>query len=518
MQRYTSKTNLAHIKCFSMDTACESACSKQPESSQVRKSRASVPEFDWGNCVICLKKSHKKDHRLSQILTKDREFKLKEAAECKSDEDMLLRILHEDLIARDAVYHSACFSTYVRKSGTNTVDIESYHSTAFTKLITDIDYELHCNNKGFSLSTLLEMYRSYLPDNLTETYTTQKLQARLLKYYGESIVVQKQYGQGMSSIIMSSNISMSDAIRTVTDQKSKLHVNQLKTDLLESPPSEDPDSILYLAATILRNDMASYITTTDYPSPKQISLSSSQNIMPSLTTKFIEWLVDKSAFDASGDDYQVSDDKKRKCIALTECLVANSLKVETPLQIGLAIQLHHEYGSRNLIDTLNSHGFYINYDDLTKFITSVATSELEHIQAETYIPSGIIPVSSGGFLVQEGDDNVDINAETIDGKNTFHSMARVVFQEQKPGATDHALGSIKRGQNKSLPMSEDIDSLMKCLPFEKPKQRAEPPCKDHAKTQIVTCQNTLHPHSSDVSWVILRSLPHNVIPQHCRYK
>jgi hypothetical protein len=27
--------------------------------------------------------------------------------------------------------------------------------------------------------------------------------------------------------------------------------------------------------------------------------------------------------------------------------------------------------------------------------------------------------------MQEGSDNIDINADTIDGKNTFHSLARV---------------------------------------------------------------------------------------------
>ena len=39
-------------------------------------------------------------------------------------------------------------------------------------------------------------------------------------------------------------------------------------------------------------------------------------------------------------------------------------------------------------------------------------------------------------LVQEGDDNVDINRQTIDGNNILHAMARVLFQEQ---ATDQAL-------------------------------------------------------------------------------
>jgi hypothetical protein len=32
----------------------------------------------------------------------------------------------------------------------------------------------------------------------------------------------------------------------------------------------------------------------------------------------------------------------------------------------------------------------------------------------------------GGDLIQEGADNIDINTETVDGKNTFHSIA--IFQ------------------------------------------------------------------------------------------
>jgi hypothetical protein len=32
------------------------------------------------------------------------------------------------------------------------------------------------------------------------------------------------------------------------------------------------------------------------------------------------------------------------------------------------------------------------------------------------------------YAYKEGADNIDINTETIDGKDTFHSMAMAVFQ------------------------------------------------------------------------------------------
>ena len=64
-------------------------------------------------------------------------------------------------------------------------------------------------------------------------------------------------------------------------------------------------------------------------------------------------------------------------------------------------------------------------------MTSLAEDEVWRIN---YVPSSVIPVNEGGGFIQEGDDNIDINVEAIDGKNTFHSMARVVFQERNVNA------------------------------------------------------------------------------------
>ena len=54
--------------------------------------------------------------------------------------------------------------------------------------------------------------------------------------------------------------------------------------------------------------------------------------------------------------------------------------------------------------------------------------EVNKIENGSYIPDGIIGNSNGQYLIQEGADNIDINAQTIDGKDTFHSMARVVLK------------------------------------------------------------------------------------------
>ena len=62
--------------------------------------------------------------------------------------------------------------------------------------------------------------------------------------------------------------------------------------------------------------------------------------------------------------------------------------------------------------------------------------------------NGICPQMLGGGFIQGWSENVDLNTELIDGKNTFHSMARVVFQvDDKPTSlTQMATVKMKRGQ------------------------------------------------------------------------
>ena len=83
------------------------------------------------------------------------------------------------------------------------------------------------------------------------------------------------------------------------------------------------------------------------------------------------------------------------------------------LQIGLAVQLHHHYASRSLIDTLSRHGVCSTYDEVLKFNENAA------LEQGTDIPS------FEGQFVQYVADNVDHNVRTLDGRDTFHGMGMV---------------------------------------------------------------------------------------------
>ena len=63
-------------------------------------------------------------------------------------------------------------------------------------------------------------------------------------------------------------------------------------------------------------------------------------------------------------------------------------------------------------------------------------------------------VSDGGQSIHEEDDSTDINAETIDWKNTFHSMARVFLQNQQVNEQTSDSVHIPVGSDKSLKLTE----------------------------------------------------------------
>ena len=137
-----------------------------------------------------------------------------------------------------------------------------------------------------------------------------------------------------------------------------------------------------------------------------------------------------------------------------------------------------------------------------------SAAEVEKLQEGVYVPNGTVSFTDGGNLVHEGDDNSDINAKTLDGKNTFHSMARVVFQEQSTYSPATRKISVKHGKSKSLLVCKQSESLMQCVAFKKPKLLAEPVRNEVLENSCKTGTNPV-PY---LAWCLLRLLPRGVLP------
>jgi hypothetical protein len=158
-----------------------------------------------------------------------------------------------------------------------------------------------------------------------------------------------------------------------------------------------------------------------------ISLSHSLNVMPPVLKTFLCWLLDDVAYDTVNKDHTIPPEKLRKCMALAETTVSINKNSFTPFSLGLALQMHHVYGSKNLVETLHSHGFYASYNELRRYLTNLADHEINKIENGTYIPHGICSLPGEVTLIQKGADNADINTETIDGKDQDTSRASAFF-------------------------------------------------------------------------------------------
>ena len=118
----------------------------------------------------------------------------------------------------------------------------------------------------------------------------------------------------------------------------------------------------------------------------------------------------------------VPSELKRNSIGHCIIQAARPRSVITPTLFGLGVEVDHLFGSKWLINELSRLGFFISYEEVTRYKQSVIHSEsLENLLAE-YFP---------GTFTQWVADNVDHNVATLDGQGTFHGMGVIAVSSPK---------------------------------------------------------------------------------------
>ena len=156
-----------------------------------------------------------------------------------------------------------------------------------------------------------------------------------------------------------------------------------------------------------------------------------------------------------------------------------------PLQIGLGLELHHQFASKFLIDTLSNLGFCKSYLEVRMF------------EKKTTVTQAQFTEDARGKFVQFIADNVDHNVVTLDEKRTVHMMRiiatttpgifynsivvprrKITDEEIKPMSSDMVKGYNKREEELlhglmfkkfDIPVVQDkyesLDMLWKCSRF-----------------------------------------------------
>lgn len=502
-ETYTSRQNLRYM----IDKTDELA--KMPESTARRVQRIS---FDWSKCFFCKNKTHKKDTKLINILTFEACESVKNAAEVKNDEEMLHTIRSvNDLIAAEAKYHKACYSSYTSKSnlkfqGPSAKEV-SKHDEAFNDLISLITPKI-ITGKAYDMNNLLSMFKESLKIKGAdcEGYTRQKLKARLKSHFKEGLVFYQPQST-KPELAFSSSVSLYDVINAAYS----LPATEPTTGIPHSLSDQNNDAMMvYSVAQIIRGEISQCKGIKLQPlNVDDLSLHNSKALLPRSLYWFLRWVI-------TGEDYKGGSDgfcetgepcsnlaDERKIIMTGQDLLhcASHARVKLPKHVSLAISVRHLTGSKQMITLLNRMGHCCSYEEVELVDTSLANEVLaKSDETGVVIPSNIHP----GVFVQMAADNNDINEETIDGKHTTHATTLVVYQRKQfgpiPPRQIHANHSQKRRSLDSARNTLAIQEVNFCG-----RQAPLTSFLSQIKMEWFQCNNQfLSACTQDLAWMLLR--------------
>lgn len=420
-----------HTKCRKDYCNPTRIASHLKQSTSTDASRASTPvlrsqeqKFSFQeNCLFCGQPAKydgkKKGYEVFPVRTKDFQDSVREVC-LERDDSWALKILARleyasDLHAADAIYHQQCSVNFrTKKQIPQPFDEEKSiprkkgrphdiaRSDAFHKVAKYLEQN---DDEQITVGDLTEKMKVYLEedkgsDGMCEPYTIKHMKKKLFERFGDDVIITEINGRPnvVTFRPKASNI-LNDFLHA--SRKDASDIDHEKIRLVKT------------AAKLIKADIKDVqISKETYPSCDDIS-SAEQNvdILPeTLRLLLNELFVGKTC------------DLKIAAIGQAIMQAARPRVLITPLQIGLGIQMHHQFASRFLLDTLSNLGFCSSYQEVKMFESSAAISR------GTGIPGFV-----QGHFVQYVADNVDHNIRTIDGHNTFHGMG--IIAGVTPGTT-----------------------------------------------------------------------------------
>ena len=323
-----------------------------------------------------------------------------------------------DLHAADGLYHHSCSGNFRyfksvpiefqnapdakrRKSGRP--KDEDKHE-AFQKMCAYLELN---NEEQLTVTSLRLIMKGYLCNPDSEAYDNYSLKKHLKKHFKDSIHFCE--GEGLENIV------------TMREQTSEIMRSYYKQKCQEGDEESQKRAIIETAARIIRSDIKSQVSTmtNQYPSSDDLKLDSSPSFIPTSLRTALETLF-------------VGKDTRRKVAAVGHAIIqaVRPRAVIAPLQIGLAVQIHHLYRSKIIVDTLHKMGFGSSYTEVIRFEKNAADC------VEPDVLGGDVDLLDMSVLFAA--DNMDHNIITVDGKGTFHGMG--VIAAVTPGKqTSHLI-------------------------------------------------------------------------------
>ena len=258
---------------------------------------------------------------------------------------------------------------------------------AFLKVAT---YLQENDDEQTTVHDLIDKMKECLIDSSSEPYHFTYMKDQLKQHFGDAIVITEKNGKAN--------------VVTIRSNASKI-LQEFYCQSKQDNPDTDKLRIIQTAAKLIKSDIQSVSRAKDiYASCHELS-SVEEGIayLPESLHTMLDIL-----FPSKGGQIQLAS------LGQAIMQATRPRVLLAPLQLGLGVQLHHQFASRFLIDSLNKHGFCCSYSEVTKFGRNAAVTNGTDISDLT-----------AGHFVQYVADNVDHNVRTIDGMGTFHGMGMI---------------------------------------------------------------------------------------------
>jgi hypothetical protein len=463
---YTSKSNLKYAG--NVSEAATGCSSNSDPPARLTRGLSSSSKFNIrSQCFIC-GSSSKRAEKLTQVVTgsgKTTREKVLKAASAREDGVVYQRMVaHPDLFAYDAKYHRSCYSHYIsernvnaaQRRGSTTLKSEDL---AFDELVEYISGTVLSSKKTVtSLSSLRDQYVTYFNESeRPDSVYSWGLKKRLINHFGDTLVFIDRIGK--SDIVCSSDVTVGTALSKAAELQEQLQDDVEMQSLLESPSNhEDEKIVLYKAAGILRHRMADIHASREHYLPSaDISKKKCADFVPNVLYDFISWLVDDNSYKNVSSCSTESVKTSVSTVSICHDIIGQCRNILTPVTLGLGVYIHHEFGSKKLVEELHAMGHCVSYDEVRRFLTSAA---LDQQSQDVYVPKGLRTAVDPDFaMVDAAIDNFDQNEETLDGKLTTHALAAVVYQRCLPSPQKQS--GITRVNQKSLKDVSITDDLQR---------------------------------------------------------
>lgn len=213
-------------------------------------------------------------------------------------------------------------------------------------------------------------------------YTSWRLKQKLQTYYGSKIVFISQ--KGKSELVCSSSVSFLDAIEHGKDQ-TDVGEFQLRVAQVDQG---DVCSTLHKAAGIIQDAVKGITFNLDQYSPSgDLEIKKCKAFVPSILLDFVNWCTNKNDLDnaTTASERDENDPCLLKALAICHNIIGLSCSTQTPITFGLGVRIHHDFGCKSLIEDLSAVGYSISYDEVRRFLTSVAKDEIDKSESGVYI-------------------------------------------------------------------------------------------------------------------------------------